>query len=207
MTHWDELYKKSYDDIPWNTAQADFLMELLQSGLLHGRSALDLGCGIGRQSEILAKNGFEQVIGVDVSEEAIKMAEKNAVDSILDSTCSFVCSDALDWLKKSDCEFDCILDWALLHCLPRSHAGMYARLVQKHLASEGLLLVRVFDNEKGIRTARKLINGIEVQIQCYSSHEIEEIFGELHIIKEATSVSSNMDQGFYFNELLMKKGI
>ena len=40
---------------------------------------IDLGCGNGRQSRFLAKH-FEKVIGVDVSESAIRLAKQETVD-------------------------------------------------------------------------------------------------------------------------------
>ena len=50
--------------------------------LPEGATVLDLGCGIGRYSEILAEHFGAQVVGVDPSEKMLAQAQKKATGSV-----------------------------------------------------------------------------------------------------------------------------
>ncbi|MEX0890273.1 MAG: class I SAM-dependent methyltransferase [Balneolaceae bacterium] len=69
------------------------------------RKLLDLGCGRGRHSLTLAERGYH-VTGLDLSEEAIRKAEKKARDRKLTQV-SFLTGDMREPLP---CSFDAILN-------------------------------------------------------------------------------------------------
>ncbi|GLZ00965.1 class I SAM-dependent methyltransferase [Actinoplanes sp. NBRC 103695] len=50
-------------------------------GDVSGRSALDLACGYGYNTRLLAERGARPVVGVDVSHEMIRLAEKHPAGS------------------------------------------------------------------------------------------------------------------------------
>jgi 2-polyprenyl-3-methyl-5-hydroxy-6-metoxy-1,4-benzoquinol methylase len=52
------------------------LRYLFAQQFVKGRSILDVGCGAGYGSAIMAKNGARRVVGVDLSEESILYARK-----------------------------------------------------------------------------------------------------------------------------------
>ena len=66
-------------------------------------SILDLGCGAGRTTLALYKQGFENILGIDLSETAIKNAKKLAKQQNLDLT--FMIANALS-LPFEDNSFD-----------------------------------------------------------------------------------------------------
>lgn len=79
MTH-DHQFReiaRHYDDlmhgVPYRGWVA-YLEDILERMDYHPRTILDVACGTGNVSEILAKRGFE-VVGADISEEMIEIAQ------------------------------------------------------------------------------------------------------------------------------------
>ena len=82
---------KSYDrltnDVDYE-ATVDFYMQILSREGLHPRTVVDLACGTGSVTEILARKGYE-VTGVDMSEEMLTEAMAKVMD--MDNPPRFVC--------------------------------------------------------------------------------------------------------------------
>lgn len=69
----------------------------------------DLGCGCGHTTKYLAENGVKEIVGIDLSPEMVKIAEK------LNKNLNFEVGNMLD-LDKSDDEFGAILAfYAIVH--------------------------------------------------------------------------------------------
>ncbi len=75
---------------------------------IKGCTILDMGCGSGAIGAIMAKETGHRVICVDISQEAIKVARKNAESIGVDSLTEFICSDLFEAFKP-DTTFDMIL--------------------------------------------------------------------------------------------------
>ena len=56
------------------------------------KSALDIGCGPGHYSVALAKNGIQKVVGLDFSDEMIKIAKAKSSAENVSDTCHFIAS-------------------------------------------------------------------------------------------------------------------
>ena len=81
----------SYDRLTWDVdyaAVVDFYWQILNSENLKPRTAVDLACGTGSVSLLLAQKGL-QVTGVDLSEEMLCQASGKAMEADLPIT--FVC--------------------------------------------------------------------------------------------------------------------
>ena len=82
---------KSYDrltnDVDYH-ATVDFYMEILDREGLKPRTVVDLACGTGSVTEILARKGYE-VTGVDMSEEMLTEAMAKVMD--MENPPRFVC--------------------------------------------------------------------------------------------------------------------
>lgn len=78
-TNWEAYYKTMREElsqIPWDVSpdKASKLdLEIIINSFDKSLPLVDIGCGIGTQAAFL-KNYFDQVIGTDISEEAIKIA-------------------------------------------------------------------------------------------------------------------------------------
>ena len=63
-------------------------------GSLKGKTVLDLGCGVGRYSHLIAEAGGN-AIGIDISETAIQKAKIKAEEFGTTDRCKFICDDFL----------------------------------------------------------------------------------------------------------------
>lgn len=77
-----EVYDLFMDNIPYEE-WTDYVKELLAEEGIHEGILLDLGCGTGSGTELLAKAGFD-MIGVDNSEEMLEIAMEKRAESGLD---------------------------------------------------------------------------------------------------------------------------
>ena len=104
-----------------------------------GMRVLDVGCGIGRWSRLLASRGAS-VTGVDLSPTMIAEARRRATASGLDSRCRFIVQDsaALDTAGS----FDLILCVTVLqHMLDARALRSALSRMALHLAPQGRLVI------------------------------------------------------------------
>ena len=96
---WNGFYK----DDPSSVCVPDRVLESEVEGLTAG-TALDLGCGVGENVIMLAHRQWS-VVGVDWSEEAIRIAKEQARHEGVDAT--FVQADLTSWTPPR--EFDLVV--------------------------------------------------------------------------------------------------
>ncbi len=89
----------------------EFLFEFL--GDLAGKHVLDLGCGEGCNSVLLAKRGA-RVTGIDVSPKSVELAAARAEANEVDKRCQFICAP-IDSATVPASSFDVIWINDLLH--------------------------------------------------------------------------------------------
>jgi len=111
--------------------------------------ALDFGCGVGRLTNALARR-FDEVIGIDISQEMITLARRLASRE----NCSFELSTGADLQQFGSASFDFVYSSLVLQHLPRR------RLVQAYLG-EFLRVLRpggltVFQALSHLPVARRL---------------------------------------------------
>ena len=82
-------YDRLTNDVDYG-ATVDFYFDILEREGLKPRTAVDLACGTGSVSALLAQRGL-QVTGVDLSEEMLTVACQKAMN--LDKMPAFVCQD------------------------------------------------------------------------------------------------------------------
>lgn len=106
--------RKSSEPLP------DFVDFLRGEGVKEGAQILDIGCGNGRNSFYLAKQGFS-VIGVDFSSRAIKQAQLYAQGKKL--PVQFDVVDLADDLPFADGRFHAVIDCNTTICMPSPGRG------------------------------------------------------------------------------------
>lgn len=97
-------------------------------GALPGKSVLDVGCGEGTNSILLAKLGA-QVTGIDISPKSIELASKRAEINQLTGSCRFVCSP-LETAELAPHSFDVIWGDAILHHVIADLSNVLTRLTR-----------------------------------------------------------------------------
>jgi ubiquinone/menaquinone biosynthesis C-methylase UbiE len=84
------------------------------TGPLHGASALEIGCGLGKAPEILIRNmGFQQVVAFDLEEILIRRAHRRITLPMKEDV-SFFVGDAQD-LPFGDAAFEAVVNYGIIH--------------------------------------------------------------------------------------------
>ena len=101
-----KIYRESEENIiisqsgdPLLTYLTSRIRELAKKYIPYGGRILDLGCGIGRTSLVLAQDGYA-VTGVEVSQKAISIAKKNISKANFGGNTHFIVKDATQIAPK-----------------------------------------------------------------------------------------------------------
>lgn len=154
-----EIYNKDYyfnvclgsEEFKRNKGQdiAPQLKKLLKNiPLKLSSNILDLGCGRGDVSIYISKRA-KHVIGIDYSEEAIKIA--NSIRKTLpkknQEKVTFIRVDATKMNFKEN-EFDCVIALDVFEHLTKSQLNLVLKRLSKILKPEGILFVHTGANKK-----------------------------------------------------------
>ena len=112
-----------------NTHYHSYLLEKVPSRC---RAALEIGCGTGAFSRLLAQRS-QRVIALDLSAQMIRIAKERSTDY---PNIAFEVADAMT-REFSDEEFDCVVSIATLHHLP---AEMMLRKIKSMLKAGGAFI-------------------------------------------------------------------
>lgn len=207
MNYWERVYKTTpLENISWNRTQADYLKHAIDEGKIKGKSALDIGCGTGLKSIYLAKHGFD-VTGIDISETAIRYCLENARNSQPKGQIRFYQGNILDDLSfLQDRKFDFILDWALLHCIDRSHHQRYLEKILSYSQKGSFYLLRVFSSaDKNIDHFIHEFGKEKNKICIFQKKEVISLFCPHFEIIEAKTSRPRRHDNLIFLEFLMKR--
>ncbi|HUX36212.1 MAG TPA: class I SAM-dependent methyltransferase [Candidatus Paceibacterota bacterium] len=204
MNFWNKFYEQPLDKIPWQNTQADWFSDLVDRGEVKGTSALDLVCGTGKKSIYLAKHGFGKVIGVDIADRAVEIAKQNALKEGVSGNCVFIAEDALEWAFSNKEEFDLILDWAYLHCLPPEKRNLYASTINNASKKGSLYLIRAFSSRNNEEYFEETVDDAANKIYFLDEKKISGLLPNFEIVKKNESAPRTKPD-FYFTELLMIK--
>lgn len=80
MNNWNDIYSQESIHINPSREIIELVPRLKREGI---HVVLDAGCGTGRHTQYLAQQGFN-VNGIDISEQAIKLAEASKNEHIID---------------------------------------------------------------------------------------------------------------------------
>ncbi len=139
-TSLNQRHRAVYDDLaPQYEARIETLRlisdaaigDLLRRAKPRGR-ALDIGCGAGAATRVLAAGGYETV-SLDISPQMLAAARR------VTPTTRTVCGDYLTTRELG--RFDAIVAFAYIHLFPRDLAVANMRRMAADLTDEGLLLV------------------------------------------------------------------
>ncbi|HZU10177.1 MAG TPA: class I SAM-dependent methyltransferase [Pseudacidobacterium sp.] len=138
---WDASYLNGA--APWDIGQPQpAIARLASEGGFMG-PVLDVGCGTGENTLLIASLGL-QVVGMDVAETAIAIAREKAKNSGLDI--EFAVADAfhLNQLRRS---FDTVLDCGLFHTFNSEERTEYLASLASAIKHNGTLYVLCFSDD------------------------------------------------------------
>ena len=153
---------------------------------------LDIACGVGYGSEMLALNGAKSVVGVDISDEAIiyaknRYSHKNVV---------FITANAVSTPFK-DGAFDVVVSFETIEHLKKSR--IFVKEVARVLKKGGLLILsspnglyeKVFENpfhynEFDLPELRKLLKGYFANIKVYGQQNVPVLY--MHLVSKIINI-------------------
>jgi 2-polyprenyl-3-methyl-5-hydroxy-6-metoxy-1,4-benzoquinol methylase len=103
-------------------------------------SILDLGCGHGTFLYFLKKEGYKNILGVDISREQIELAKKIGIKEVK-------CQDVLHFLRNTDGEFNVITAFDLIEHFRKDEVLLLSKLVYRALKVQGLFILRTINGE------------------------------------------------------------
>ena len=137
-------YDRLTNDVDYE-ATVDFYYEILKREGLNPRTAVDLACGTGSVTEILAKRGLK-VTAVDLSEEMLTVARQKAME--LENQPLFLCQNLRDlYLPRAVDLAVCALD-SLDYITDPNDCREAIRRVYKVLNPGGIFIFDVNTPEK-----------------------------------------------------------
>jgi SAM-dependent methyltransferase len=124
--------------VPWDRAQPSALVaEWINSrGDGEGRSAIVVGCGFGRDAELLGTRGW-RTVAFDIAPTAVEAARQRHPDSPV----SYVVADLLDPPEDWHGGFDLVVESMNVQALPLELRGQAVAGVRSLVGPDGLLLV------------------------------------------------------------------
>ena len=145
------------------------------------KSVLELGCGSGRLSFLIAAKGAKSIDLVDFSEKMLKLAKEKARK--LKIPAEFILADISKKLPFEKNFFQCALSVSALHCLPpKSHKKAIAELYRV-LKPKGKALIGVwnfhskrFNQKKGREKLIGWTNKGKRYYYLFEEKEIHDLF-------------------------------
>lgn len=178
MSHQGNIWEREYVNPKLVTKgdkpQADTLRFLKflkkeQKYKVEGRKILDIGCGTGRNSNYLASKNNE-VIGIDISKSAIRLAKDRAEASLL--TVDYRVGDIGEDYAIKDNDIDIILDVTSSNSLNEKGRENYLKEIDRVLKKGGYIFIRALCKD-GDDNAKKLLK--ESPGLDYDTYVIKEI--------------------------------
>jgi len=129
---------------PWETGQpCSEIQRRLEAGDLPSRgTALDLGCGSGVQTLLLAAHGLD-VIGVDLSATAIERARRRALDHPAGRRARFIAGDLTE-VRGIGEPFDVLVDRGCYHLARTDHLEAFLGALERCSRPGTVLLLMAF---------------------------------------------------------------
>lgn len=186
-----------YDDIfPLNVQQVNFVVSLI-NGEVKNKNVLDVGCGTGNLSLVLAKY-FNRVEAIDLDPEMISIALSKAAAP--GSNVNFRCLNMLEIINHfSPEEFDLILSFGntVVHLDNVIEIGHFLDQTKKLLKPGGKLLLQIVNYDHILEQyihALPMINNNKVKFDRYYDYFPEKNkinFTTILTVKESKTVIKN----------------
>jgi 2-polyprenyl-3-methyl-5-hydroxy-6-metoxy-1,4-benzoquinol methylase len=126
-------------------------------GDLTGKRVLEVGCGDGGNSILLALRGAQQVTGIEISAKAVEAArQRAAAHGLVEPHIRFIQAPLEQYLADHPNEqFDVICGWAVLHHVLPVLADVLRQLAQMSHRNTVFLFVEPVALSRGLRNLRK----------------------------------------------------
>lgn len=170
----NEIYRVGYDSCWSNreisTEVTSYVDTLTKSSSLNKNSQiLDLGCGSGRLLEYLEARGFTKVVGVDVSDTAIKFAKSRL------QTPEVALVDVKNGLPFPDNTFDLVAELTFVSSLnPRLWPAIFKE-IKRVLRNNGHFISEIFVRDQSNSETNNLYNPLVTKSSI--PRDLDQVYG------------------------------
>lgn len=195
---WNDFYD-TFQNIPFFVNKPDEnLVHYFEKNMINPGKVLEIGCGAGRNAIYLAKNGCS-VVGVDISDKALKWAQRRMNEENVNI--EFVCANIfeLDYEQNS---FDFIYDSGCFHHIAPHRRVSYIDMIDKLLKPGGYFALCSFEEngayggsamtDEEVYLKQSLEGGLG-----YTQNQLKEVFHFLEEI-EIRKMLSRSSEDLYF---------
>ena len=194
---WKNMYQAGQaGQYPWELGKPrDFLVELVEKGMVQGRKGLDTCCGLGTNSLFLAEKGFD-VTGIDISGDAVKIANQRARKEAMSKSAHFQVENFMN-MKFDAMSFDFVLDVGCFHHVAKEDRNFFIENVHRLLRPSGRYLLMCFSDH------------MERAWNHFSERQIVKLFSrhfEILALDEISSVEGDGITRFFYVVLMEKPG-
>lgn len=96
---------------------------------------LDIGCGMGHFLYFLKKEGYSNILGIDISKEQVYFVKKYITENVIEA-------DAFDFLANNQSKFDVIVLNDFLEHIPKANILYFLSLVYRALKEDGRIFIK-----------------------------------------------------------------
>lgn len=140
ISRFEEFYKTSTP--PWVIGEPQpAVVELEKVGLIRGK-VLDVGCGTGEHTILLARLGYD-VLGIDFAPEAVEQARRNAEANGVEAR--FEVADAMN--LPGEPRYDTVVDSALFHIFDDTDRPKYVASLHNACRPGGIVVVLALSDQ------------------------------------------------------------
>ena len=181
----NQIYSK-YSDVDFSKTKGSFgsrnpLLKRIHQHLkiTNETQVLDIGCGLGENLVMLKKRGCTALKGVDVSE--------SQVDFCCSLDLDVECCDGVQYLKRSDKQYDLIFSLDVLEHLDQSQIYEMVKEIKKRLRSGGRWILRLPNGDSPFHGAIRY--GDTTHYTCFTHSSLHQLLSSFDLSIEAISES------------------
>ena len=206
-----EFFRKAYAEgyTPWSgmkrvdTLEGEFINCIRHiRGVMPTGNALDIGCGEGRISRLLARKGFH-VLGIDYVTAPLVKAVGSFRGKRYRSRGAFIMGDVMQWPFR-DGSFDIAVDNGCFHHVTQGDWRRYVRGLLRVMKPEGFFILTVFSNKDSHAKGRKRrwVYHRGHYDHFFTIKDLREIFGRWFTF---VSIEGSTDGELTFHHLLLRR--
>jgi len=171
-----EYFQTAYNTGTDNWTQIDFKTKLLEyiTYFPDNGTILDIGCGRGLLSFLLAEIGYK-VVGIDYIEKIVDINNKEVKAKQLAGKLGFIAGDVFD-MPLTDESFDIVLDAGLLHHVHIGDWSEYRSEIDRVLRRNGLYF--------SISLSKETLNYFDWKPKHSDSQDFEKYGATYHFFKK-----------------------
>jgi 2-polyprenyl-3-methyl-5-hydroxy-6-metoxy-1,4-benzoquinol methylase len=130
-------------------------------------SIIDLGCGNGSFVYWLMSKGFNNTIGIDISEELIDLGKALGINNIQ-------CQDIFNYLTDNQSSFDIIVMRDILEHFDKDETYKLIKLLYNHLSENGKIILQVPNGQSPF--VGKILFGDFTHQNAFTESSVSQLF-------------------------------